>query len=229
MKLIKTLLNATLLIPTLLLAENIEVGNRPMSDEAKVEIESKKRVDVDLIDNETQETSGYGYDRYAPIFYSSSHHRLVQILVRDNGDYILELEDGSNWKISNYDAPKAVNWLINDALAITQNNRWFSRHNYRIINKNNGTSVEATLFLGPLLNGEYSRYIVSIDHSRREIVLSDNTHWDITYLDSVIFKDWALYDYIILGTNSETSFWDSSADSLLINVNMNNCVRAKQF
>ena len=226
---LKSLAMFSLLLPALLLADHIEIGSRPMNDEATAQIGARKTTEGAEEEDALLETAGYVFDRYPPIFYSSSHHRLVQIVVRDNGEYTLELEDGSIWKISNYDATKALHWQINDPLSLTQNNRWFSRHDYRIINKANGTTIEASLFLGPVLNGEYSRYIISINHTRKEIILNDSTLWDVSYLDGSIFKDWALNDYIIIGTNSNTSIWDTADDAILINVNMNNCVRAKQY
>ncbi|MBU6446583.1 MAG: hypothetical protein KGQ49_04220, partial [Verrucomicrobia bacterium] len=178
---------------------------------------------------EEEQSAGYTFNRSAPTYYSNSFHRLCFVKILDHNSYALDLEDGSEWKVSTSDGIKASNWHTDDPLIITQNNRWFSSYEYRIINQANNTSVEAKLFLGPLLNGEYSRFIVSIDHTRGEIILNDYSHWNISYLDASLFKKWALNDYVIIGTNSDTSFWDSSSDSLLINVNMNHCVRAKQL
>ena len=201
-----------------------------MSEEAAVQIEAEKaKAMAEGSEEETLETAGFIFDRYPPVYYSNSHHWLVAVTVLDNDKYTLEFEDGSVWKINHYDGKKTLNWRANDPLTITQNNRWFASHAYRIINKSNGASVEADLFLGPIELGQYSRFIVGVDQSRREVFLSDNTHWEVSYLDSSIFKDWAVNDYIIIGTNSNTSIWDSGSDAMLINVNMNNSLRAKQF
>lgn len=201
-----------LFLPLLIFSENAQVGMREVSDAIEIE----------------RAASGYVFDRYPPIYYSNSHHHLVLVTILDNGDYTLELEDGSVWKISMYDGKKACNWLVGNPLTITQNNRWFTRYDYRIVNTD-GSSVEANLFLGPVLLGKNSRFIVGIDPYKRELLLSDNTHWEVSYLDKAIFEGWACNDYIILGTNSNTSVWDSSSDAILINVRMNNCARAKQF
>lgn len=230
MKLLKSLVLVSLILPSLLLADgdqHVAIGTRTMSEEAAAQIEAEKGKPSDT--EEELESAGYVFDRYPPIYYSSSHYWLTAVTVLDNNQYTLEFQDGSVWKINSYDGVKALNWRANDPLTITQNNRWFSKHDYRIINKSNGTSVEANLFLGPIENGQYSRFIIGIDHNKREIMLSDNTHWEISYLDSSIFKDWALSDYVIIGTNSNTSIWDSGSDALLINVNLNNSTRAKQF
>lgn len=235
MKLLNSLVLVSMIIPTLLLADgdehHVAIGTRPMSEEAAAQIEAEKGAAATAEEEQegTLETAGYIFDRYPPIYYSNSHHWLNAVTVLDNNQYTLELEDGSVWKINSYDGVKALNWRANDPLTITQNNRWFSKHDYRLINKSNGTSVEANLFLGPIEQGQYSRFIIGVDHNRREIMLSDNTHWEISYLDASIFKDWTLNDYVIIGTNSNTSIWDSGSDALLINVNLNNATRAKQF
>ncbi|PIS02854.1 MAG: hypothetical protein COT85_02140 [Chlamydiae bacterium CG10_big_fil_rev_8_21_14_0_10_42_34] len=232
MKLLSATICLLLISPMLLLAEGENravVGSRPMSEEAAKQVNAAKPPAANEDESFESQTAGYIHDQYPPIYYSNSHHWLASISINDSDQYELELEDGSVWKINSYDGSKALNWRSNDPLTITQNNRWFSRHTYRIINKSNGTSAEANLFLGPILRGEFSRFIANIDHSKREISLNDNTYWEISYLDTAVFSDWDVNDYIIIGTNSNVSFWDSGSDVLLINVNMNNSVRAKQF
>lgn len=228
MKLLKSLAILSLLAPTLLLAEGEEnhvgVGTRHMSEEALAEKEKQAAGK----EEGTLEISGYIFDSYPPLYYSSSAHRLIGIVI-DNDQYNLQLEDGSEWRIHNFDGNKALNWRANDPLTITQNTRWFTKYNYVIINKSNGTKVEAKLFRGPIVNGEFSRVIISLDKDHKEIMLNDGTHWEVSYLDSSVFNDWQLGDYIIIGTNSNTSIFDSEKDGLLINVNMDNYVRAKQF
>ncbi len=231
MKMIKILSLIALIAPMLLLADgeehHVAIGSRPMSEEATAQIEMEKEKQQPPQEEEgVMETAGFFYDALPPIYYSNSYHWVAAIKL-DNGKYALELEDGSHWKISNYHASTALNWLSTDLLTITQNNSLFKR-NHQILNNSNGTAIEATLFLGPLELGQYSRFIIWIDYFSRRITLSDNTSWEVSYLDYSIFKDWAINDYVIIGSNSET-FWDSSSDALLINVNMNNHARAKQY
>lgn len=234
MKSLKLLAFLPIIAATLVFAEeenHIAIGTRSMNEEAIAQIESEnaENATTEVMEEETLEIAGFIFDRYPPVYYSNSHHWLVSVTVLDNDKYSLEFEDGSVWKVSCYDGIKALNWRNNDPLTITQNNRWFAKHEYRIINKSNGTSVEANLFLGPVELGPYSRYIVAIDYTRKEVLLSDNTHYEISSLDSSIFNDWALNDYLIIGTNSNVSFWDPGSDVLLINVNLNHAARAKQF
>ncbi len=230
MKVLKSLALLSIAAPLLLMAEgeeHVAIGSRLPSQEATAQIEAEKGMEP--CEEETLETAGYLFDRYPPVYYSQSHHWLVAVTLLDNSEYTLELEDGAVWKIGSYDGFKALSWRANDPLTITQNTRWFSKHAYRIINKADGSTVEATLYLGPVADGQYSRYITAIDPSLGLISLSDNTQWEISPYDRAIFKDWAPHDYLIIGTNSNQSFWDQTREALLINVNMNNATRARQF
>jgi hypothetical protein len=56
--------------------------------------------------------------------------------------------------------------------------------------------------------------------------MGEKTHWDISSGDASMLREWAPNDYVIIGYNSG---WDSSCECILINVNMNSTVRAKQF
>jgi hypothetical protein len=160
---------------------------------------------------------------YPPVFYSSGAHCVASVSVF--GDR-LEIEDGSVWKISSYDARKAVNWRTQDAVLITQNHSWFSKYNYRIINQLTGSILEANLFLGPIKDGAYTRYIVSIDSVCSDIYLNDRTRWHVSNLDADRFYGWTTNDTVIIGYNSG---WDSNSEGLLINVNKNRHIRAEQF
>lgn len=230
MKRLNLLALITLLVPTLLMAQDEEnhvaVATRPISEEATAQIEVEKVKNATTEEEEGPvESAGFFFDRNPPIYFSNSHHWLTAVTILNNNQYTLELEDGSVWKVKSYDG----SWRANDPLIITQNTGWFATHKYKIHNKNTKTYTEADLFLGPLELGAYSRFVIAIDHNRREIMLSDNTRWEISRLDYSIFKDWATNDYIIIGTNDIYSFWDSGSDTLLINVNMNTSARAKQF
>jgi len=158
-----------------------------------------------------------------PVYFESGIHRLAAISAVGDS---LEIEDGSVWKISSYDAHKIGNWSSDDVILITQNHRWFSKYNYKIVNRTINSSVEANLYLGPLKEGMFTRYVVALDAYRGELILNDNTRWRVSAYDSISFQDWILHDAIIVGYNSG---WDSESQGLLINVNLNTSVRAEQF
>ena len=173
-----------------------------------------------------RDACGYIFDEYPPFYFPISTHCLMGVSAL--GDSI-ELEDGSVWKICRYDGCKALNWRSNDPLTITQNHRWFSNYNYRIVNENTGACLEANLFLGPLEHGQHTLYITGIDRIAGDLVVTNGSgesfRWEISAGDISTFQNWALHDAVIVGQNSG---WDRSCDALLINVNMNNFARAKQ-
>lgn len=227
-----------LLLPMLLLGDNVTVGSTPMSEEVRAHIE-KERGKKGMSEEEGElQTAGYVFDHFPSITYSSARHEFIKLnqsgsQALGNEEYSIAIEDASEWKISRYDLTKAFNWIPGDSLTITQNNRWFSKYDYRIINEANGTSVEANLFLGPLETGPYSHRIIAMNLATREIILSGNPfqlRHKVSSMDSILLKDWAVGQNVILGINSNTGFWgDSSCEALLINVNVNNCARSHEF
>lgn len=197
----------------LLAAENEQVGTRPPKKIAQAE--------ETVIPQESH--CGFVFDQYPPVYFPASCHWMIAASAF--GD-TLELEDGSVWKVNSYDGYKALNWRANDPLMVTQNTRWFSNYNYRIINRNTGSSIETNLFLGPIKGGQHTRYINAIDFIQGALNLTDNTRWEVSASDQNIFREWLVNDPIIIGYNSG---WDSSKESILINVSMNNFARFRQF
>lgn len=216
-------------IPLILFAAeeetHVSVGSRPTGEESVAQGPILVTEEEETLESAGKDVHSY----YPPISYSKAHHYLTRVAIQDDNTYAVEIEDGSVWKIGRYDHTKAIHWLANDPLVITQNNRWFSKYQYQIVNKSKGHSVEANLFLGPILNGPHSRFVTAINKEERLVYLSDNTHWDISYLDQSTLKDWLLNDYVIVGSNSKQSFWDKEREALLINVNTNKAVRATQY
>lgn len=180
-----------------------------------------------LAETETHESCGYIYDEYPPLYYPASMHVLIGVSAL--GDSV-EFEDGSVWKICRYDGYKALTWRSNDPLTITQNYRWFSNYSYRIVNQSTGICLEANLFLGPHSYGQHTLFITGIDRVAGDLIIAngngESIRWEIASGDIAAFQSWALHDAIIIGQNSG---WDMSCEGLLINVNMNNSVRAKQI
>jgi|GEM_PF-867789 len=231
---IKSLVLIALLSPLFLLAnenEHIMPGEGKLRTKEKASSPplTEENTDTSLSnDRQRNESSlAYIFDNYPTSYYPPSIHWISRVSAFGNS---LELEDGSTWKVSAYDQYKANNWRIEDPLVITQNHRWFSSYTYRIINKSSGASIEAELYFGPIKHGTYTLYVISIDPSRNiiEAINGKNevTHWEICPRDWYAFDQWELNDAIIVGHNSG---WESSYECILINVNMDNFVRAKQF
>ena len=159
--------------------------------------------------------------------YSVACHGLANIL--DNGRFTeIEMEDGSHWEVSAFDAYILRNWRRHDTLIISPNYSWCSSYDYFITNKDNNNSyVKANLFgNGPIAFGPHSHWIVSVDRLGGHVYLENQTVWCINPQDSYVLNGWAENDHIIFGLYDA---WFSSYDHILINVNMDNHARAKQY
>ena len=115
---------------------------------------------------------------------------------------------------------------MGDPIAITPNHSFLSEYNYYVVNKATGSYVAADLILGPIAFGSYTHWIIGMDYTSGHVYLENGSTWTISSNDLFIFNDWAINDTIILGSNDS---WFSCYDNLLINVNMNNYVRARKY
>lgn len=210
---LKSFFIATLAIPLLNFANEEEVVNHPIGGR-KVTTQSTEKV---------ESSSEFFFKSSPPVAYSPAVHNIQAIA--DFGD-LITIEDGSQWVVNSQDTPKIASWNEKDSILITQNHRWFSKYQFRIVNQNSEMSVEANLHLGPIDDGKHAPSIISIDTTQGELVLSNGSRWQISQLDAIAFEDWRLNDLIIVGYNSG---WDSGSLGLLINVDLNRCVRAQQF
>ncbi len=136
----------------------------------------------------------------------------------------LELEDGSHWEVSPSDAYTLRNWRREDSLVITPNYSWLSSYDYYITNKSNNSFVKANLYVGPVAFGPYSHWIVDIQSGH--VYLENQMIWCISPQDINVLRDWAVNDHVIFGVHDS---WFSPFDHILINVNMDNHIRVKQY
>lgn len=156
--------------------------------------------------------------------FDHANHRILKI--SDYGD-ILEMEDNSLWRVDPHNWNKVRSWRLNDPITISQNASWFGAAEYKIINLNDNSYVEVRGHKGPKKNGNFTRYIRSLNWDTYQITLNDNSSWQMSSWDFLwINREWALNDCIIIGVNSS---WDNSTPAILINVNLNKFVRAKQL
>jgi hypothetical protein len=227
LKLLKSYFLIALFASSTLIASSVEhspVGIRSLPAEVIAEKEAEAATQTcateELSEAATRATSngflfpGNGYSYAEHYIHGISYY----------GEQV-ELEDGSVWKVNCCDRYKVSAWDGRDPITITQNTSWFSSYNYRLINQFTGSSVEANLYLGPVVNGIYTHYINWIDYCGA-VILTDGSQWQISSRDLSVFRCWAYDDTIIIGTNSG---WDGSYNAILINVTMNNYVRAYQY
>jgi hypothetical protein len=169
----------------------------------------------------------YIYDMYPTVYLPESCHQVTKISYLGDS---LELEDGSVWKVSFYDTSKVLSLFQNDVVMITQNNDWFSSYRYRIIHQRTGMTLYVNLSAAPYENGPYTRHVVELDLFHDLVLLRDSagnvTRYQIALGDTEKFKKWLNNDVVILGHNSG---WASDYDCLLINVCLDQHVRARQY
>jgi hypothetical protein len=146
----------------------------------------------------------------------------------------VQIEDGSTWEITASDYSTINSWRTDDPLFITPNNSWFgfSSYRYYISNRVTNTYVKANLVDGPVAFGPYSNWVTGIDFVQKQVFLQNQTVWTIDPQDMYILADrrnnteWAPNDHIIVILHDNRY---SPYDHILINVNMNNQVRARAY
>jgi hypothetical protein len=217
---LKSLAVATLLLPSFLLAEDdhIAVGAAPESIEILDDFSSEEA-------SECQEATRNGFfNNYLPISYPAASHWIMNILLTENH---VQIEDGSYWELDSSDARKILYWNKEIPIVITQNRSWWSRHSYRLIEQTTGESVCATLKRGPSRDSEYTKFISIIDRNQIAVALTNSMSLLVCPDDARTFERWSEGQAIIIGNNGG---WQNEAyPLLLINVNNNNFVRARQF
>ena len=207
--------------------ENIEVSQRPTSlQDIKKMKEQKEDGEEAHLEGSTEK---FGFRSKGPsthsFFFRESATTPNHWIVSSNIDgSILEIEDGSHWKIAS--GSSLSRWRIGDIITITPNRSWFSDYKYYVINKSIDEYVAADLILGPIAYGSLTHWAVSLDFSQGKVVFENGSCFKICSSDLFLFEQWQINDTIIFGTNDS---WFTSYDILLINVNMNHYVRAKQY
>ncbi|MBS0652846.1 MAG: hypothetical protein JSR39_04875 [Verrucomicrobia bacterium] len=224
--------------------EHVSVRSRPLDEEKREVMNRQRAIEREQDDAQDDLSSLYrranlmtnsnqSQFRFAPRIaekaqfqlaaYPTNCHWLTSI--SDTGRTI-EMEDGSHWEIVTADQYVLNFWRRSDSLVVTPNYNWFSTGDYYITNKSNNTYVRANLYIGPMAFGQYSHWIVAIDHVSGHVTLENGVTWCIASKDAYIFREWEVNDHIILGVYDA---WFNSFDHILINVNMDSHVRAKQY
>lgn len=138
----------------------------------------------------------------------------------------LSTEDGSKWEFSPSDGYTVRWWALGDVIVVSPNYSWFSSFDYYITNQNRGTYVTANLFDGPVAFGPFSHWIVNVDPIAGHVYLENQMIYCVNPSDMSVMKNWKPNDHIIFGVHNS---WFSSYDTILINVNMDDHVRAIKY
>jgi hypothetical protein len=155
---------------------------------------------------------------------SIPQHWIQAINLTEN---IIVTEDGSHWKTPN--SLISYFWRVQDYVTIQPNSHSkyaYRQYMYQLKNKYSGLLARAELIVGPELSNPHTLWIIGFHPSSQKVHLSNHTSWIVSQADAAIFRDWQANDTIIIGTNNS---WFSSYDAILINVEMNNFVRATTY
>jgi len=136
---------------------------------------------------------------------------------------LVQLEDGSTWYVDPSDASTVSTWYSGDLLTLSPVWTAFSEYSYLLTNETQDSSAYIAPHVGPVRFGPHSHWIASLDGIQGIVVLEDGSTWIVP--DGEVLE-WDVNQTIILGANSELF---SSYDSVLINVDMNNYVRAQEL
>ncbi len=169
------------------------------------------------------EECSYIFDQFPQIHIPEVQHQITNMSIQRD---TLQLEDDSIWTVSSYDAPKLLYWNDKDTFLITQNNRWFTSYQYRLINQTNGSSAEINLASESLYKQDCPLTIKSIDQNNFLVELSDDTMWLIAQNGARTFDSWSLGDAVIIGYNSNG---DEIHNILLINYSLNHSLCAQRL
>ena len=208
-------------------ADRIEVGSRALTENEKKELlEQEKK---EFLSSEKKELSPTIYDnQYPPLVFNHYTHNLVGISVL--GDYLI-IEDGSQWNIKYGSSKAAFSWKENDPIMIVKNNSFYSSYfngyGYKMVNTRTGSAIEVKLHLSPILDNPYTLQVAAINPTTSEVILSDNSMWQLDPSQKKILMKWIASDVIIVGTNSK-GWFNNSYENILINVNMLQEIKANR-
>lgn len=142
---------------------------------------------------------------------------------------MIEMDDGSIWKINYYHRYVVHRWRSGDALEISQtyNTRG---DRFWISNKSLGSYVSAELSAGPIVNHSGTNHLLYVDGQNVSIVsnVGIQTNYFVDTRDAYLISSWQANQAIIVGKNNVSWFnWFEVSDVILINVEQNAFVRAK--
>ncbi|NGX38293.1 MAG: hypothetical protein K1000chlam2_01466 [Chlamydiae bacterium] len=232
------------------LEKNVIVDSRPLSPESKKLMEQKRQEESEECENpsdeETLELTGTTIPikwnnlialtanelhstaaNYTPYLY-----HWIENIPQEN---IVEIEDGSEWIFDKNDAHVLRNWRASDTIVISPKGNWLWSSNYAYVmtNKDLSSSINVNLMLGPIAFGPRSTWIIGLDDNLGQVYVlngqGDRTVWEVSHTDLYLFKEWQHDDTLIIGENDGWLWWFSAYNCIIINVNSNHFVRARQI
>lgn len=159
----------------------------------------------------------------------TDHSGVWHWLIAISSDYeSITLEDQSVWSICFEDIHKVLGWHVEDTLYVTQNSKLFDECDYRLINLNTGEKIRCKLISEP--NGwlsPYAKWIEKINYKKGQVLLNDQSLFNISKFDRHSIKNWTKKDYVVIGINSgDLSWWNPN---IIINGTTRSSARASSL
>lgn len=129
---------------------------------------------------------------------NSAYYHLVAF--SDTGD-IVQLHDASKWIVNPSHRHLVLYWVQSDDIFIKPCASWFSPYKYVLYNRTTRQAAEVNLMSPPLLMGDATLRVVSINSYACLIELSDRSIWKIDSLD-YNFSYWQIGSRVLVGVNN---------------------------
>lgn len=202
---------------------HVAVGSRILSEEERASLASEREM-YETLEAESLKAEGKdvpvkkspAYKEFYALHYASFHRPIAAAYDGST----LELEDGSIWSLKYYsDWSLILSWLPRDSIVIERVG--YHGLEYKIINQTANQWVIAMPYLGPSYLGNHTHWVVERDPFWGTVRLEDGSEWTPYFSSDT--KNWLPNDTVILGSYDSIS----SYNTILINVSLVDCVRAK--
>lgn len=147
----------------------------------------------------------------------------VHYLLGIHSDGVIELENECQFKILDHYIDVCGHWDLHDQITFVPNNQFFGGSQFYLVNLKKDESVPANIWRSPNLDNPYTDYLLQINESCEEIILSNHqgikTRWKVHADDfQELLKHWKIGASVVIGKNNGgvVSRWFSSDPYILI-------------
>lgn len=178
---------------------------------------------------------------YSPYIYHTIHSFPQETIIKldDGSEWIFDPKDSyivRSWRTNNRDYP-GIEQADTVVLSPKANgfNNWFSGSNYTYVlqNKTLNSAIDVDFFHGPPPGGELTTWVVAMNINVGQFFIingqKERTIWEVSSSDLYLLKDWIVNDIVVIGENTHWLSLFSSYNHIVINLNKNNFVRARQI
>lgn len=167
-----------------------------------------------------------------PVFHNQflPYHQHYLSSVQTNGE-LIEIDDGSLWKVNRYQVNRVMYWHANDVVEISPSLSLYGERFY-LTNRTKNSSVSVELSYGPIRDNPFTQQITNIE--RGEVFLTsiagESSRWLIEDEETHRLIQWTCGQSIIIGRYSSWfSFLSKENAYILLNVENNEYIKAKPY